>query len=72
VTTRAEGHGLWERITNKTPDDQPRYYDELLRFFSARREGPLVEDLRHATAELADAAETAHERRLAATRLPVD
>jgi hypothetical protein len=32
------------------------YYAELLRFFAERREGPLVEDLRRAVAELADLA----------------
>jgi hypothetical protein len=49
---RAEGHALWERFTNKTIDDQLWYYRGLLRFFSARHAGPLVEDLRHALAEL--------------------
>ena len=51
---RAEGHSLWERFTNKTAADQLWYYDELLSFFSERRPGPLVEDLRQAVDELAD------------------
>lgn len=50
---RADGHLLWERFTNKTAEDQLWYYSELLGFFSARRAGPLVEDLRRAVAELA-------------------
>ena len=49
---RAEGHALWERFPNKTIDDQLWYYRALLRFFSARQPGPLVEDLRRALAEL--------------------
>lgn len=53
---RAEGHILWERLTNKTVDDQLWYYRGLLEFFSTRRPGPLVEDLRHALAELEDLA----------------
>ena len=51
---RAEGHALWDRFTNKTPGDQLWYYDELLRFFVARRPGPLAEDLERAVDELAD------------------
>jgi (p)ppGpp synthase/HD superfamily hydrolase len=51
---RDEGHALWDRFTNKTADDQLWYYGELLRFFSARRAGPLVEDLRRAVSELRD------------------
>jgi (p)ppGpp synthase/HD superfamily hydrolase len=57
---RAEGHSLWERFTNKTIDDQLWYYRALLDFFSTRRAGPLVEDLRHALAELEDLA--AHDK----------
>lgn len=49
---RAEGHALWDRFTNKTIDDQLWYYRALLEYFSDRRRGPLVEDLRHALAEL--------------------
>jgi (p)ppGpp synthase/HD superfamily hydrolase len=49
---RDEGHALWDRFTNKTADDQLWYYGELLRFFSARRSGPLVDDLWHAVDEL--------------------
>ena len=49
---RDEGHSLWERFTNKTADDQLWYYGELLRFFSARYPGPLVEDLWRAVDEL--------------------
>jgi hypothetical protein len=49
---RAEGHTLWERFTNKTIDDQLWYYRALLDLFSTRHAGPLVEDLRHALAEL--------------------
>jgi (p)ppGpp synthase/HD superfamily hydrolase len=51
---RDEGHALWDRFTNKTADDQIWYYGELLRFFAARRPGPLVEDLRRAVDELTD------------------
>ena len=51
---RAEGHALWERFTNKSAADQLWYYDELLIFFSKRRPGPLVEDLRCAVEELAE------------------
>lgn len=51
---RDEGHELWDRFTNKTAGDQLWYYSELLRFFSARQSGPLVEDLRRAVAELAE------------------
>jgi (p)ppGpp synthase/HD superfamily hydrolase len=49
---RDEGHALWERFTNKTADDQLWYYGELLRFFSSRDSGPLVEDLWRAVDEL--------------------
>jgi (p)ppGpp synthase/HD superfamily hydrolase len=49
---RAEGHALWDRFTNKTIGDQLWYYRALLEFFSERQRGPLVEDLRHALAEL--------------------
>lgn len=51
---RTEGHALWARFTNKTAGDQLWYYDELLSFFSERRPGPLVEDLRRAVDELAE------------------
>jgi (p)ppGpp synthase/HD superfamily hydrolase len=51
---RDEGHALWDRFTNKTADDQLWYYGELLRFFDARRSGPLVEDLRRAVDELTE------------------
>jgi (p)ppGpp synthase/HD superfamily hydrolase len=51
---RAHGNALWERFADKTADDQLWYYDELLRFFTARLDGPLVGDLRHAVAELRD------------------
>lgn len=58
---RAEGHALWERFANKTVDDQLWYYRALVAFFSARQDGPLVEDLRRALAELEElvAADTA-------------
>ncbi len=49
---RDEGHALWDRFTNKTADDQLWYYGELLRFFSSRGSGPLVEDLGRAVDEL--------------------
>jgi hypothetical protein len=49
---RVEGHVLWERFGNKTIDDQLWYYRALLVFFTERSPGPLVEDLRHALAEL--------------------
>jgi (p)ppGpp synthase/HD superfamily hydrolase len=49
---RDEGHALWDRFTNKTVDDQLWYYGELLRFFSTRHPGPLVEDLWRAVDEL--------------------
>jgi (p)ppGpp synthase/HD superfamily hydrolase len=51
---RAEGEALWQRFTNKSAADQLWYYEELLSFFSARRPGPLVEDLQRAVEELAD------------------
>lgn len=51
---RAEGDALWQRFTNKSAADQLWYYEELLTFFSARRPGPLVEDLQRAVDELAD------------------
>jgi (p)ppGpp synthase/HD superfamily hydrolase len=53
---RAEGSVLWERFTNKTLDDQLWYYRALLAFFTVRRPGTLVEDLRHALAELEELA----------------
>ena len=49
---RAEGHTLWDRFTNKTAADQLWYYGELLRFFTRRCQGPLVEDLERAVDEL--------------------
>ena len=66
---RAEGHILWERLTNKTVDDQLWYYRGLLEFFSTRRPGPLVEDLRHALAELEDLA--AHDTAAAGPHPPI-
>lgn len=54
---RVEHEGLWERFTNKTIDDQLWYFGALLEFFGARHPGPLVEDLRHARAELEQLAE---------------
>jgi (p)ppGpp synthase/HD superfamily hydrolase len=51
---RAEGGALWERFTNRTADDQLWYYEELLGYFTRRRDGPLVEDLREAVGDLAD------------------
>ena len=54
---RAEGHALWDRFPNKTVEDQLWYYRALLKFFSARHAGPLVEDLRHALGELEELAE---------------
>jgi (p)ppGpp synthase/HD superfamily hydrolase len=51
---RSEGHLLWERVTNKTADDQLWYYRHLLAFFEDRRRGPLVDDLRHAVSELVE------------------
>ena len=53
---RGEGRALWKRFTNKSVDDQLWYYRELLAFFSERHPGPLVEDLRHALAELEELA----------------
>ncbi len=50
---REEGHALWERFTQKTAGDQLWYYSGLLEFFSARRPGPLTEDLWRAVGELA-------------------
>lgn len=49
---RAEGPALWERFPTRTPEDQLWYYGRLLAFFSERRDGPLVEDLRNAVSEL--------------------
>lgn len=49
---RSEGDALWERFANRTPDDQLWYYDELVRLFSERAEGPLFGDLRRAVDEL--------------------
>jgi (p)ppGpp synthase/HD superfamily hydrolase len=51
---RAEGHRLWERFGSRTPEDQLSYYTALLELFGDRCEGPLVEDLRHAVAELSE------------------
>jgi len=59
---RAEGEALWARFTNKTIDDQLWYYQALLDFFSTRQRGPLVEDLRHALAELDELAGEATDR----------
>lgn len=67
---RAEGHALWERLTNKTVDDQLWYYRALLEFFGTRRPGPLVEDLRRALAELEDLA--AHDIAATPPRRPAD
>jgi (p)ppGpp synthase/HD superfamily hydrolase len=53
---RAEGHALWDRFPNKTVDDELWYCRALLEFFGARHAGPLVEDLRHALAELEELA----------------
>lgn len=63
---RAEGHLVWERLTNKTAEDQLWYYGRLLAFFEERRPGPLVDDLGHAVGELvelvaADPAFAAHD-----------
>jgi len=49
---RSEGNKLWDRLTDKTVDDQLWYYRALLEFFDTRQPGPLVEDLRHALREL--------------------
>jgi (p)ppGpp synthase/HD superfamily hydrolase len=49
---REEGHALWDRFTDKTVQEQLWYYGALLRFFEARRPGPLTEDLRRAVEEL--------------------
>ena len=49
---RSEGDALWQRYSNRTPDDQLWYYDELVRLFDQRAEGPLVADLRRAVEEL--------------------
>jgi (p)ppGpp synthase/HD superfamily hydrolase len=51
---RGEGHLVWERLTNKTAEDQLWYYGRLLAFFEERRPGPLVDDLRHAVGELVE------------------
>jgi (p)ppGpp synthase/HD superfamily hydrolase len=56
---REEGQDLWVRFGQRTPEDQLRYYHGLLEVFSKRREGPLVEDLRRAVAELAELADRA-------------
>jgi len=49
---RQHGQLLWERFAPRTADDQLWYYGELVKFFLARRPGPLSEDLRRAVAEL--------------------
>ena len=49
---RSEGHAAWANFTNRTITDQLWYYRALVEFFSARRPGPLVEDLLRALAEL--------------------
>lgn len=49
---REEGHALWDRFSQKTPEQQLAYYGGLLAFFQARRPGPLTEDLARAVAEL--------------------
>jgi len=55
-TYRAEDHVLWERFASTALDDQLWYYRALLAFFAARRPGSLVEDFRHALAELEELA----------------
>jgi HD domain-containing protein len=49
---RAEGRLLWERFVNKSIDDQLWFDTALVALFEVRCPGPLVEDLRHALAEL--------------------
>jgi (p)ppGpp synthase/HD superfamily hydrolase len=49
---RVEGERLWERFGSRTAEDQISYYKRLLDLFSAKQDGPLVEDLRRAVAEL--------------------
>ena len=51
---REEGHVLWERFGQRSAQDQLRYYGGILELFTERREGPLVEDLRRAVAELVE------------------
>jgi (p)ppGpp synthase/HD superfamily hydrolase len=55
---REEGQALWERFGQRTAADQLAYYGRLLDLLTERREGPLLEDLRRAVAELAELAES--------------
>ena len=50
---RTEGSRLWDRFATRSAPDRLWYYGELVRFFEARRPGPLTEDLRRAYHELA-------------------
>jgi hypothetical protein len=53
VALASEIHGAQRRLGTEIPD-QVWYYTELLRIFATHREGPLLEDLRRAVAELAE------------------
>ena len=49
---RVEGDALWAHFGDRTMDDQIWWFSELVELFSARCEGPLLNDLRRSVAEL--------------------
>ena len=49
---REASDALWERSSEKSPDEQLWYYRRLLDFFREGRPGPLTEDLERAVDEL--------------------
>lgn len=50
---REEGNGLWRRFAGRTAEEQLWYLRRLVEVFAAKRPGPLTEDLKRATDELA-------------------
>ena len=50
---RYEGHGIWERFTEKTAQQQLWYSTRLAELFTRKRPGPLADELRDAVEELA-------------------
>jgi (p)ppGpp synthase/HD superfamily hydrolase len=53
---RTDPDALFQRAPEKSAEDRVWYYGRLLELFSARRPGPLTEDLRRAVAEMRDLA----------------
>jgi (p)ppGpp synthase/HD superfamily hydrolase len=49
---REASDAVWERSSEKSPDEQLWYYHRLLDFFRSGRPGPLTEDLARAVEEL--------------------